>query len=72
MRQPLTRLAIETIGKIIDEIALDALKEPMHIATHKLAPSMLKDQVCASALMEKPIHVTTNEPTPNVIEEKQV
>jgi len=56
----------------MDEVALDALKEPMHIATHKLAPSMLKDQVCASALMEKPIHVTTNESTPNIIEEKQV
>ncbi len=56
----------------MDEVALDALKEPMHIATYKLAPSMLKDQVRASALMEKPIHVTTNEPTPSLIEEKQV
>jgi hypothetical protein len=31
---------------------------------------MLKDQVGASALMEKPIHVTMNEPTPNIIEDK--
>ncbi len=37
---------------------------------NKLAPSMLKDQVGASALMEKPIHVTMNEPTPNIIEDK--
>jgi hypothetical protein len=54
----------------MDEVASDALKESMHIATHKLAPSMLKDQVGASALMEKPIHVTMNEPTPNIIEDK--
>jgi hypothetical protein len=53
----------------MDEVALDALKEPMHIATHKLAPSMLKDQVGASVLMEKPIHVTANEPTANIIED---
>ncbi len=63
-------LTMKAIGEVMDEVISNALEELMHVVTNELSPSMVEDQVGASAPMEEPIHVATNESTCSIVEDQ--
>lgn len=62
--------AMKTIGEVMDEVISNALEELMHVVTNEPSPSMVEDQVGASAPMEELIHVATNVSTCSIIEDQ--
>ncbi len=62
--------AMKAIGEVMDEVISNAFEELMHVVTNEPSPSMVEDQVGASAPMEELIHVATNELTHSIVEDQ--